>query len=29
VMKHFPQEVEGHAKGICDAGVCFRIGASA
>ena len=29
VMKHFPDEVEAHAKGICPAGVCFRIGASA
>jgi NADH:ubiquinone oxidoreductase subunit F (NADH-binding)/NADH:ubiquinone oxidoreductase subunit E len=23
VMKHFPEEVEAHAKGICPAGVCF------
>ncbi|HMC76230.1 MAG TPA: NAD(P)H-dependent oxidoreductase subunit E [Vicinamibacterales bacterium] len=29
VMKHFPEEVEAHAKGICPAGVCFRIGATA
>jgi NADH:ubiquinone oxidoreductase subunit F (NADH-binding)/NADH:ubiquinone oxidoreductase subunit E len=29
VMKHFPDEVEAHAKGLCPAGVCFRIGASA
>jgi len=29
VMKHFAEEVEAHAKGICPAGVCFRIGASA
>ena len=29
VMKHFLQEVEAHLKGICEAGVCFRIGASA
>jgi len=29
VMKHFPDEVEAHAKGACPAGVCFRIGASA
>ncbi len=29
VMKHFPDEVEAHAKGSCPAGVCFRIGASA
>ena len=29
VMKHFSDEVEGHAKGICQAGVCFRIGATA
>jgi NADH-quinone oxidoreductase subunit F len=29
VMKHFGDEVEAHAKGICPAGVCFRIGASA
>ena len=29
VMKHFPEEVEAHAKGHCPAGVCFRIGASA
>jgi hypothetical protein len=27
VMKHFPQEVEAHVKGMCEAGVCFRIGA--
>jgi formate dehydrogenase beta subunit len=26
VMKHFPQEVDAHLKGICEAGVCFRIG---
>ena len=24
VMKHFPEEVEAHARGICAAGVCFR-----
>ena len=24
VMKHFPEEVDAHAKGICPAGVCFR-----
>jgi NADH:ubiquinone oxidoreductase subunit F (NADH-binding) len=29
VMKHFADEVEAHAKGLCPAGVCFRIGASA
>jgi formate dehydrogenase beta subunit len=29
VMKHFPDEVEAHAKGLCPAGVCFRIGATA
>jgi NADH:ubiquinone oxidoreductase subunit F (NADH-binding) len=29
VMKHFPQEVEAHLKGICEAGVCFQIGAHA
>jgi formate dehydrogenase beta subunit len=29
VMKHFPDEVEAHARGICQAGVCFRIGAAA
>lgn len=29
VMKHFPEEVEAHAKGSCPAGVCFRIGAPA
>jgi NADH:ubiquinone oxidoreductase subunit F (NADH-binding)/NADH:ubiquinone oxidoreductase subunit E len=29
VMKHFPDEVEAHAKGICQADVCFRIGAVA
>jgi NADH:ubiquinone oxidoreductase subunit F (NADH-binding)/NADH:ubiquinone oxidoreductase subunit E len=29
VMKHFPAEVDGHLKGICEAGVCFRIGAQA
>jgi formate dehydrogenase beta subunit len=29
VMKHFPDEIEGHLKGICQAGVCFRIGAGA
>jgi len=23
-MKHFPEEVDAHAKGICPAGVCFR-----
>ncbi len=23
VMKHFPDEVSAHAKGICPAGVCF------
>jgi NADH:ubiquinone oxidoreductase subunit F (NADH-binding) len=23
VMKHFPEEVDAHAKGICPAGVCF------
>ena len=28
VMKHFPDEVEAHLKGVCQAGVCFRIGAS-
>jgi NADH:ubiquinone oxidoreductase subunit F (NADH-binding)/NADH:ubiquinone oxidoreductase subunit E len=28
VMKHFPEEVEAHAKGMCSAGVCFRIGAA-
>jgi len=27
VMKHFPDEVEAHAKGLCAANVCFRIGA--
>jgi len=29
VMKHFPEEVEAHAKGSCPAGVCFRTGAAA
>jgi formate dehydrogenase/NADH-quinone oxidoreductase subunit F len=29
VMKHFPDEVEAHAKGICPAGVCFTRGAAA
>jgi NADH:ubiquinone oxidoreductase subunit F (NADH-binding)/NADH:ubiquinone oxidoreductase subunit E len=29
VMKHFPEEVEAHAKGLCPAGVCFRIGVPA
>jgi NADH:ubiquinone oxidoreductase subunit F (NADH-binding)/NADH:ubiquinone oxidoreductase subunit E len=29
VMKHFPDEVEAHARGICPSGVCFRIGAPA
>jgi NADH:ubiquinone oxidoreductase subunit F (NADH-binding) len=29
VMKHFAGEVEAHAKGVCPAGVCFRIGAPA
>jgi NADH:ubiquinone oxidoreductase subunit F (NADH-binding) len=29
VMKHFPDEVEAHAKGVCPAGVCFHIGAQA
>jgi NADH:ubiquinone oxidoreductase subunit F (NADH-binding)/NADH:ubiquinone oxidoreductase subunit E len=29
VMKHFPDEVEAHAKGRCPAGVCFRLGAPA
>jgi formate dehydrogenase beta subunit len=28
VMKHFSDEVEGHVKGLCQAGVCFRIGAA-
>lgn len=28
-MKHFPDEIEAHAKGICPADVCFRIGATA
>jgi NADH:ubiquinone oxidoreductase subunit F (NADH-binding)/NADH:ubiquinone oxidoreductase subunit E len=27
VLKHFPDEVEAHARGVCEAGVCFRIGA--
>jgi NADH:ubiquinone oxidoreductase subunit F (NADH-binding) len=29
VMKHFPEEVEAHAKGTCPAGVCFTTGAAA
>ena len=29
VMKHFPEEIEAHTKGICEADVCFRIGAPA
>jgi NADH:ubiquinone oxidoreductase subunit F (NADH-binding)/NADH:ubiquinone oxidoreductase subunit E len=29
VMKHFPEEVAAHASGVCQAGVCFRIGATA
>ena len=29
VMKHFAQEVDAHLKGVCEAGVCFRIGATA
>jgi len=29
VMKHFSEEVAAHARGICPAGVCFRIGAAA
>jgi len=24
VLKHFPDEVDAHAKGVCPAGVCFR-----
>ena len=28
VLKHFPDEIEAHAKGRCEAGVCFRIGAA-
>lgn len=29
VMKHFGDEVEAHASGVCRAGVCFRRGAQA
>jgi NADH:ubiquinone oxidoreductase subunit F (NADH-binding) len=29
VMKHFPDEVDAHAKGMCPAGVCFTRGAAA
>ena len=29
VMKHFPDEVEAHARGSCPAGVCFTRGAAA
>jgi NADH:ubiquinone oxidoreductase subunit F (NADH-binding) len=29
VMKHFPGEVDAHAKGVCPAGVCFSPGAAA
>jgi NADH:ubiquinone oxidoreductase subunit F (NADH-binding) len=29
VMKHFPDEIDAHAKGICPAGVCFRPGGAA
>jgi formate dehydrogenase beta subunit len=29
VMKHFPDEVDAHLKGLCEAGVCFRIGSAA
>jgi formate dehydrogenase beta subunit len=25
VLKHFPDEVDAHAKGVCPAGVCFRM----
>jgi NADH:ubiquinone oxidoreductase subunit F (NADH-binding) len=25
VLKHFPDEVDAHAKGVCPAGVCFRV----
>jgi formate dehydrogenase beta subunit len=25
VLKHFPEEVDAHAKGVCPAGVCFRV----
>jgi NADH:ubiquinone oxidoreductase subunit F (NADH-binding)/NADH:ubiquinone oxidoreductase subunit E len=28
VMKHFADEVEAHASGVCQAGVCFRAGAA-
>lgn len=25
VLKHFPDEVDAHAKGVCPAGVCFKV----